>query len=425
MSTDPAQAADDSAPQTSLSDPSSSDRSARQQDDGGGGGGGGHKVTQAALLTQSLAFGVILGVQGVVWTEVLIRLALSDGVFGSAQLALPLVGMVVLALNAKIYSALGAKNQSLLALALLLAGMVTIGLVQNLVGLILGLLLCGLGFASLDAATSAAAIDLEKATGKHFLSFMHGVQAASVVLGALIAGGALAAGWAYPQVMIVVSLAVCVPVGLFTAVVPFVKSAGLVDEEQIPSSLWKNKQFVTLVAVCFAGSAAEAIAVVWSVIYLREEGMSIGVAGVLFAAFNGAMILARFGNGWLIRSKGVRASLWLSGVGILVAGVLLLTAGNLALAGLGLVVLGLAVAGIQPSTISAAGSLGENSGAAASGVMLAAYFALLAAPFLYGWLAELSSLQVAMILVALCGVASSLLVFSLASGRGQTAPEPA
>jgi MFS family permease len=157
--------------------------------------------------------------------------------------------------------------------------------------------------------------------------------------------------------------------------------------------------------------------VVWSVIYLREEGMGIGLAGVLFAAFNGAMILARFGNGWLIRSKGVRTSLWLSGGGMLVAGILLLTAWNLAVAGFGLVLLGLSVAGVQPSTISAAGRLGENSGAAASGVMLAAYFALLAAPFLYGWMAEWSSLQVAMILVALCGVAGTLLVFSLAPGR--------
>src|SRR5918999_1094893 len=173
MSTDPAQATDGTAQQPSAPVPIGAQARDR-------------RGIQLALYAQSLAFGVIIGVQGVVWAEVLVRLALSDGVFGSAQLALPLVGMVVLALNAKIYSAMGAKNQSLASLALLLAGMMTIGLVQNLFGLILGLLLCGLGFASLDAATNAADIDVEKVTGKHFISFMHGVQAASVVLGALI-----------------------------------------------------------------------------------------------------------------------------------------------------------------------------------------------------------------------------------------------
>src|SRR5687768_12464081 len=115
---------------------------------------------RVALLAQSIAFGLILGVQGVIWVEVLTRLSLSEGVFGSAQLALPLIGVVVLVFNAQIYGALGAKNQSMVSIALLLAGMLSIGLVQSLLGLVLGLLLCGLGFAGLDAATNAAAIDL-------------------------------------------------------------------------------------------------------------------------------------------------------------------------------------------------------------------------------------------------------------------------
>lgn len=373
---------------------------------------------RVALFAQSVAFGLILGVQGVIWVEVLTKLSLSEGVFGSAQLALPLIGVVVLVFNAQIYGALGARNQSMVSLALLLAGMVSIGLIQSLLGLVLGLLLCGLGFAGLDAATNAAAIDLESVTEKHYLSYMHGFQAASALLGALVAAGGLAAGWTYPQVVVVASLVVCLPVIALTALVKFVGTGADAEAPpDVPASLWRNRQFVSLVVLCFAGSAAEAIAVVWAVIYLRGEGLSIGVAGIAFAAFNGAMIVGRFANGWLVRSRGVRVSLWLSGIGMLVAGGFLLSAGTAAIAVIGVVLLGLAVAGVQPSTISAAGRLGENSGATASGVMLAAYFALLVAPFAYGWLADWSTLQVATILVVLCGVAGTALVFGLPADR--------
>ncbi|GAA1239333.1 MFS transporter [Prauserella halophila] len=346
----------------------------------------------------------------------IVELALSEGGFATAQLALPLIGVVVLAYNGRIYTAIGAQRQAFLSALLLLGGMVVIGAIPHVVGLVVGLLLCGLGSASLDAATNAAAIDLERETGRHYLSFMHGFQAGAALLGAAAASGLFALGWEYPAVAIVTTAAVCLPTAVVTLCVRFAVTGDPEEVEEIPSSLWRNSTFVRLVLLCLVGSAAEAIATVWAVIYLQEGGTSIAVAGAVFGGFNGAMIVGRFANGPLIEAFGARVSLWVSGSLMAVSGLLLLTAPNEIVSAVGVVLLGLAVAGVQPSTISAAGTLGSNSGAAASGIMLSAYLALVIAPFVYGWVADWTSLASAMSIVALCGVVGTLLVAGLPKG---------
>ena len=68
-------------------------------------------------------------------------------------------------------------------------------------------------------------------------------------------------------------------------------------------------------------------------------------------------------------------------------------------------VLGLAVAGVVPTVLGAGAHLGPgSSGAVAGGMLAAVYVSFLICPPLIGWLAELVSLQAALLTVGLSGL---------------------
>jgi MFS family permease len=137
------------------------------------------------------------------------------------------------------------------------------------------------------------------------------------------------------------------------------------------------------------------------------EGVKQGAQGVLWAE---VVQVARYG---------ARASLLLSGAGLLLAAGLLLLPG-VPLAVTGFALTGLAVAGIVPTTLSAAGRLAPgHSGAVSGGLMAAVYLAFTVTPPLVGWLAERASLQAALLVVGLSGAGILGLTLGAGAGRGK------
>lgn len=380
------------------------------------------------LIAQFVAFGLVLGVQGVIFAQVMIRLALSEGVFGTAQFALPLVGLVILLFNGPIYLRLGCKWQAITSLLLLSAGMLVIAGTGSLWGFVLALVLSGLGFAMLDAATSAAAMDIEQATGRHVMNLVHGYQSGAIVVGALATGFLLSAGVGYQAIAALSVLVCCLPVILANLPAKFAPPvSGDEDEMAGIGGLLRDPEFVRLAVVCLVGSAAEAIAIVWSVIYLLDLDAPVAISGVTFALFNGAIFVGRLVNSQIVNRFGARVSLLISGVGIAAAALLLLAVDTVPVAMAAFTLLGLAVAGIQPTALSAAGPLAAKSstGAVTGGIMMSAYLALLVAPLVYGWAAEFWSLRWAMLAVVLCGVVAVLLALRTAARSGAAAPAEA
>lgn len=358
------------------------------------------------LVTQFVAFGLVLGVQGVVWVDVMTDLSLREGIFGTMQLALPMVGIAVLMFNGQLYAWLGAKRQSVVALGLLGAGMLVLAVTDNLWTFAVALVLAGLGFAMLDAATNSAGMDLEQATGRHIMNVMHGLQSAGVMGGAVMTGVALSAGLSFRAVSALSVLVFCVPVVLATVPVRFAPAVQEDDGMGGGERLRRKPGFVRLAGITFLGSAAEAIAVVWTVIYLANVGASIAVSGATYAIFNGAMLVGRFANASVVTKLGARMSLLISSVGIVLSVLPLLLLDNVPMAITAFTLLGLSVAGVQPTALSAAAPLSTNTGAVAAGIMMSAYGALLVAPVVYGWAADFTSLRSAMVVVAMCGVAA-------------------
>ncbi|MER7458826.1 MFS transporter [Micromonospora sp. NPDC126480] len=381
------------------------------------------RALTAILVAQFIAFGIVLGVQGVIWIEVMTNLALSEGIFGTLQLALPLVGLLVLMFNGQLYTGLGTKLQSIVALALLGAGMLVLAVTDNLWTFTLALALSGLGFAMLDAATNSAGMDLEQATGRHVMNIMHGLQSAGVMAGAVVTGLVLAAGLSFQAVSALSVLVFCVPVVLATLPVRFAPALQEDDSSAGDGSLLRSPAFLKLAGITFLGSAAEAVAVVWTVIYVVNLDAPIALSGVTYAIFNGAMLVGRFLNAPVVARFGPRVSLLISSLGILVAVVPLLVFDNVGTAVVAFTVLGLAVAGVQPTALSAAAPLAANTGSVAAGIMMSAYAALLVAPLAYGWVADFTSLRAAMLVLGLCGFFAVWLSLRLPRAKA-TAPTP-
>jgi MFS family permease len=178
-----------------------------------------------------------------------------------------------------------------------------------------------------------------------------------------------------------------------------------------------NRPLLLLAAIAALGSVGESVANLWSVIYLSELGAGALAGGAAFALANAAMLAGRVLNGPLVARHGARPSLLLSGAGLLLAsGLLLLPGVPLAVAGFALT--GLAVAGIVPTTLSAAGRLAPgHSGAVSGGLMAAVYLAFAVCPPLVGWLAERTSLQAALLVVGLSG--AGILGLTLGAGAGR------
>lgn len=382
-----------------------------------------------AVLTANFALlGMTIGTQGVVWAEVMPRLGLTSGVFGTAQLLAPLVSIGVLLLGGRLAARVGGRRLAVASLAGLALGSLVLGWSTSLAGLLGALVLFGIGNGLFEIAMNGAALDWEHAQRRHVLNGLHAGYSGGAAIGAVAAGALLGLGWTYLQVLTlvagvagllaVVTLRTRFPPGeTVTPTLPSPPSGSprvrgdegdkLADDLSATVRLLvSHRVLVALALIAMLGSVGESVANLWSVILLRERGADAVLGGATFALLNGAMMLGRLFNAPLVARWGSRLSLTVSGLGLVLTTVLLLAPGGLWLAVLGFVLLGVAVAGFVPTVLTAGARLAPGQSGALAGAMLAAVYAsFVVAPPLVGWLAELFSLQAALALLGVCGVA--------------------
>jgi MFS family permease len=238
---------------------------------------------------------------------------------------------------------------------------------------------------------------------------LHAGFSAGAVVGAFAAGALLGADWGYSQILL---LMMAVALALFAASLPIVYPpalTGVDDAHAGPAEtvrlLAARPGLIALAVLCLLGIVGESVANLWSVIYLYELGAEAFIGGAAFALFNVAMLAGRLLNAPLVNRRGARASLLVSGWGIVLAALLLVLPGGVAPAVVAFVILGLAVAGVVPTVLSAAARLSPGSSGAITGAIMAcAYGGFIVIPPLTGWLADVFSLQVALVSVGLSGL---------------------
>jgi MFS family permease len=343
-------------------------------------------------------------------------LGLSEGTFGAAQLVPSLVAVALMLGGGPLCGWAGTKRLTGASLGLLAASVLALAGAGGVPGFLAALAVFGAGVGLAEVAVNGAALDWEQATGRAAMNALHAGFSAGAVVGALGAGALLGLGWRYGAVLVALA-ALCAPVLLATVPARFPdpgpgdrETPGLVATLRL---LAGRPVLVTLAFLAALGVVGESVANTWSVIHLRAVGAPVLVGAVAYALFNAAMLVGRLANGRLVARLGARASLRLSGIGLVLSAACLLVPESVGFGVASFVMLGLAVAGVIPTVLSAAARLvPASSGAVAGAIMATAYIGFIASPPLVGMLAELLSLQVALLSVGIGG----LVVLRLARG---------
>jgi MFS family permease len=366
------------------------------------------------LLSYFALFGLTFGSQGVIWADLVARLQLNKGEFGTAQLSAPLVSIGILLMAGPLCARFSKKLLILIGLVALTVSIAWLSLAGDIWGLVGSLLLSGAGFGLIETAANSATLDWEDATGRKVMNLMHAGFSGGAVLGSIAASAMLGAGVSYAQILQLVAL-----IGglIFLATLPAryapVEAAaeGSGDPMAALRLLFSGPVVMALAVICMISTLGESVANTWSVIYMSEIGAPAWIGGAAFALFNGTMLIGRLGNATLVARLGERASLLVSAVCMMVAGVILVALPQVAPVVVAFALLGVAVAGIVPTVLSATARLAPGSSGAVTGaIMSVAYMSFIVCPPLIGWAAEISSLRAALAIVLVTG----LLQFALA-----------
>lgn len=338
-------------------------------------------------------------------------LGLSEGELGSALLCMAIGALFAFGPTGHGVQRWGARRVTLavsLVYGLLLA---LPTLAPNGWWLGLALALFGAANGAMDVAMNALAVEVEQRMGRPIMSSLHGLWSAGGLAGALL-GGWLAhqgvwPGWHLAGVGVVAIGVVLLARGWLGAHVGEVHAA----EEEAPRWATPEAALAGLGATIFAAFLIEGAMADWSAVYLHGAlGTTQAEAALGYSVFAMAMMVMRFaGDRLVVRWGAVPLLRTLNGLAV-VALVAALVSGRLAVTLPAFALMGLAIGTVAPLVFSAAAQRsrrGPGQGIAAMATL--GYSGFLLGPPVIGWLAQATSLQVALgVLVVLAGAIAAL-----------------
>jgi MFS family permease len=293
------------------------------------------------------------------------------------------------------------------------AGIAALAFVGGYAALLAALIVLRAAGGLYDVGINAAAVDLERATGRRFMAVLHAAFSAGGVAGALSAGALLSAGVDYRHVYLgsLLPLGAVILAVATTRFPPLGEQHPEKNDETGSLGLWRSLPLIFIAAIATLGLLSEGEIEHWSGIYLRqtlELSALLGGSGV--AVFYGAMAVGRLGAAFVIGRFGNRRTL--QGAGLLAAGgmALALATREPLLVIAGFLVVGLALSAVVPIAFSVAGDFApERAGAAISVLTTLGYGGFLLGPVIVGGLAEILGLRIALGIILLSG----LVIFAL------------
>jgi fucose permease len=366
------------------------------------------------LLTHFAIFGLVIGVQGALWPNVIATLHTGFAAFGELQATSPVAAFVTVLLAQHWRHRVRAKRAALCGLTFIASGLDLLALANRWWAVLAALVLQGVGAGLLHLTMYSAAIDWERSTRRLVMNWMEATFSLFAAVGATCAG-LMITHWHgnYNRVLVGASLA-CFASLAGPLLVAYPPRAAHLDTPRplALTSALRNRLIICLAAISIGGTVAESVADSWSAIYLKQLGEATSIAATPLALFQTMMIVGRAANAVVVRRIGFRFSLLVSGSGLIVSGILFIpdsvTATMFAFG-----VLGLATAGIAPTVRSAAPKFVPSLVETIPGVMLAVtYGSFIGCPVLIGWLAQWQSLHMALGIILCCGVATIVLVLA-------------
>ena len=373
----------------------------------------GLRHTTWALRLQFAALGLLAGTWGAHIPSVKAQHGLSDLSLSAVLMAAGLGAISALLFAGRVVAHLGTRRSALLGGMAMCS---TFALILPLPGLwlvLLASLVFGCGMSLFDVSINSEGSALESRCGRTIMSNLHGMFSLGAMAGAAVAATLLRAGMA-PMLQLAA-------VGVVMAGLIFAASLGMRRPDTADSAAaggatagnspahfaWPRGLLLVIGLLIFAGMMAEGVMYDWCVLYLQQDlGLPQSQAALGYAAFAGAMALARFGGDALRARYAETRILLLGALLAAVAMATVLVVGHPVVALLGFALAGAGLAPVAPILFNAATRVpGVSRAAAIASVTSIGYSGFLVGPPLIGALAQASSLRVALsvvVLAALC-----------------------
>jgi MFS family permease len=337
------------------------------------------------------------------------RLNLSNGQIGLALLALTVSLLIVQPLAAALASRRGSAPLVTAGGLLVSAAIVAPAFAPSFGALVLSTAAIGATTGVLDVTMNIQGIAVERRLPHPILSGLHAAFSLGMLGGAVTAGAAAAAGQSPPAHLLGVGvLGALVTLAVRGALLP----AGADAAPQGPLFARPSKALAGLGAIAFCVLLAEGAIGDWSAIHLAKTlAASDATAVGGLAAFSATMTLGRLYGDRITRRLGSVTHLRLGA--LVAAGGSLLAAGapSVPVAVAGFACTGIGLSALFPLMIRAASErAGDVPGPAIAAVSTAGYAGLVTGPPLVGFLAQATSLRLALatVLGLLCLTAAAL-----------------
>ncbi|MGB3281214.1 MAG: MFS transporter [Pseudorhodobacter sp.] len=289
------------------------------------------------------------------------------------------------------------------------AGLIALGLAPNLPALALCLFLFGMAHGAMDVAMNVWAAEVEKALGRPIMASFHAMFSLGAGLAAAMGYLAIKAGLSVPLHFAIASL-VLGAATLSLASAPWTSHRSTPTQNSLFAFPKGALVFVGLVA--FGAAMGEGAVADWGAVFLFTSiGTTEAQATLGYSAFSIAIFTMRLLGDQVIRRWGPGPTARASGVTVLLGVFCVATAQSLFQSLLGFGIMGLGYAVLFPLAFSRAASDPHISpGRAIASVATLGYGGLLLGPPIIGFLAQATSLRLALLSLA----ALALLIIAFA-----------
>jgi MFS family permease len=340
-------------------------------------------------------------------------LSLSDGQLGTALFALGAGALVAFPLAGRGCAVLGARTLTLAASFAYCFVLPQLAMVGVLASLAVSLFVLGAASGAMDVAMNALAAEAEARMGRPIMSSLHGMWSAGGLCGAAF-GGAMARmdvppAWHLGGVALLLALTVL----LSRRWLP--ESPPREAEAKAPRFARPEAAMAGLGGIVFCSFLIEGAMADWSAVFLHDTlGTTAAVAAMGYAAFSLTMMAVRFAGDALVARLGPDRPLRLANLLSASALAVALWSGEAAMALVAFALVGLGVATVAPLVFGAAARRARSGpGHGIAAMATVGYGGFLLGPPCIGWLAQATSLRVALMLLAVLSAVIALLTHHL------------
>lgn len=339
-------------------------------------------------------------------------LNLSDASLGTVLMGLPIGSLVSLPLAGWLIAKYNSKIICLIAVCMYVLIIPLIGYSLNALHLFGCLFLFGMSGDILNIAMNTQVVSLEKKINKIIMSSFHAIFSIGLMLGALLGGLVVSYHIGFKEHFYGIALLnlLMIP-GFYYYLLPDDNSDDSFIEKPKSSIYNLGSYLIILSFIAFCGMLCEGAMADWITLYFKENVNSNSFPNTIgFTAFAAAMVIGRFSGDYMSNRFNVKNILISNGLLISIGMAITLWVPDIYIKILGCFINGIGISTIVPLIYSQAGTQTKIlPSIAIAGVSTIAYIGFLLGPVVIGYLSDLLSLQLALVLLIFLGLIASII----------------